>query len=363
MEKIRMADILPLLPVDSPPKGKSAYYVPCPHCDKRGRKNSRHLNINLVKNVFRCPLCGWNGGIFDLYSFYKATPRDKVRDELMALLRGGSSALSKVQPQKAEATAPPAVIESPVASIETRNAAYSTLLSLLCLAHDHKADLLRRGLSDTAIIANSYRTTPLVGSRAIAKRVMETGCRLDGVPGFYYDKDGAWTFIANKRGILIPVRDIQGRIQGLQVRRDNVYKRKYRWVSSANSEGGCGAESWAHLAGPARESIILIEGPMKADIVYHLTGQTALAVPGVNALKHLGQALAELTELGVNRVMTAFDMDLLKKPHVQNGYAELMRLLGRLNLQFGTYLWHPSYNGLDDYIWECCLGQSNDGKS
>jgi hypothetical protein len=51
-------------------------------------------------------------------------------------------------------------------------------------------------------------------------------------------------------------------------------------------------------------------------------------------------------------------MDFLKNPHVQNGYAELTDLLGRMDLRFGTYLWHPAYNGLDDYVWECCLGRA-----
>ena len=58
------------------------------------------------------------------------------------------------------------------------------------------------------------------------------GLYLAGVPGFYRDDSGAWTFIHEKRGILIPVRDRYGRIQGLQLRRDNVEKRKFRWVSS-----------------------------------------------------------------------------------------------------------------------------------
>jgi hypothetical protein len=60
-------------------------------------------------------------------------------------------------------------------------------------------------------------------------------------------------------------------------------------------------------------------------------------------------------ERGLKHIMTAFDMDFLKNPHVQNGYGELVGLLGRMGLSFGTYLWPPEYNGLDDYVWECCL--------
>ena len=356
METFHMADVIPLLPLESPPRGRSSYYVPCPQCDGRGRRTDRHLNINLVKDVFRCARCGWSGGIFDLYAYYMGVPRGNVRDDLIRTLKSNQSYRDKKRSRNIVEPTLPAVIESPAADIETRHAVYSALLSLLSLAPDHTRNLLNRGLSDQAICENGYRTTPVVGEKALAKQMQSMGHSLVGVPGFYVDSGGQWTFIRIPRGILVPVRDIQGRIQGLQVRLDNADKRKYRWVSSAGmGANGCGAEGWIHLAGPVRDRIILIEGPLKADIVHHLTGQTVLAVPGVNALRHLESALIQLAELGVKQVMTAFDMDFLKNPHVQNGYAELVRVLERVNLRFGTYLWRPDYNGLDDYIWACCL--------
>lgn len=250
---------------------------------------------------------------------------------------------------------PPQIVESSAADIEIRNKTYRALLDMLSLAQDHKLNLLERGLSEDAIVNNGYKTMPMVGGRIIAKRLQEAGCQIEGVPGFFKDKEGAWTFIESKRGILVPVRDVLGRIQGMQVRRDNADKRKYRWVSSADMRGGCGAESWVHLAGPIRERIILSEGPMKADIIYHLTGQTVLAVPGVNSLKHLEPALRALTERGTTRIMTAFDMDFLKNPHVQSGYESLVSLLSDMSMTYGTYLWSPEYNGLDDYVWDCCI--------
>jgi hypothetical protein len=357
MDTFHMADIIPLLPLPHPPGGRSSYYVPCPQCDGRGRKSDKHLNINLTKDVFRCPKCGWNGGIFDLYAYYTNTSREDVRDELERRIGSGTC---RPTPDRRRPATPKSreVINPPAADIEIRHAVYSALLALLSLAPDHTQNLIERGLPPETIAVLGYRTTPVIGGRVLAKRVMEVANTLAGVPGFYKDKDGQWAFVANRRGILIPVRDIQGRIQGLQIRRDDVNKRKYRWVSSAEIEGGtegCGAEGWTHIAGPVRERILLIEGPMKADIVHRLTGQTALAVPGVNALKHLERALTELIEQGARQVMTAFDMDFLKNPHVQNGYAELTALLGRMNLRYGTYMWRPDYNGLDDYVRQFCL--------
>ena len=90
---------------------------------------------------------------------------------------------------------------------------------------------------------------------------------------------------------------------------------------------------------------------MKADIVHYLTGQTVLAVPGVTGLQHL----AELIPLGVGHIMTCFDMDYLKNWHVESAYSKLLELLSSLSITFGTYLWSPEFNGLDDFIWEFCL--------
>ena len=126
-------------------------------------------------------------------------------------------------------------------------------------------------------------------------------------------------------------------------------------MSSTERLDGCRAEGWVHIAGPIREQVLLTEGPMKGDFIHHLTGQTVVAVPGVNTLTQLERVLTELMDLGVRHIMTAFDMDMMKNHHVQNGYFDLIWMLQRIGIKFGTYLWHPEYNGLDDYVWECLM--------
>ena len=163
-----------------------------------------------------------------------------------------------------------------------------------------------------------------------------------------------------KRGILIPARDPDGKIQGLQLRMDNESKRKFRWISSIGKQDGTKAECWTHLAGQPQHTVILTEGPMKADVIHHLTGDTVLAVPGVNSLTHLEETLVYLKEHGTSHIMTAFDMDYLTNPNVDSGYARLREILSRVGMQYGTYLWDPQYKGLDDYIWQHCF-RSNRG--
>ena len=212
------------------------------------------------------------------------------------------------------------------------------------------------GVIDHRMVAE-YRTTPAVGTTMLAKQLLAEGHYLPGVPGFYHNTNGEWSFIRESRGIMIPVRSPEGKIQGIQVRRDNLTKRKFRWISSVGKPDGTPAEGWTHLAGTPQEAILLTEGPLKADVIHHLTGYTVLAVPGVNSLSQLKTALEYMREHGTRQVMTAFDMDYLSNPHVQNGYMELTRLLSEMDFHFGTYLWDPQYKGLDDYVWEHCYHQ------
>ena len=351
MEIFHMWDIVSLLGLPMP-SGRSSYYIQCPCCDENPRK--KHLNINLKKEVFRCPRCGISGGIFDLYALYTGVPRDKVRKELVERL--GPPELITHQKKKVVSEQKE---ECPLADIESRNHAYATLLSKLSLAADHKENLLSRGLKESEIERLGYKTTPVVGMSAIAKQLQSEGLSLVGVPGFYRDKNGAWTFVHEKRGILIPVRDRFGRIQGLQIRRDNVSRRKFRWVSSAEMEDGCRAEGWTHLAGKVRSTILLTEGPMKADVIHALTGLTVLAVPGVNSLTQLAMTLEDLRSEGLAEIKTAIDMDFATNHHVQNGYNSLLQLLGDMGLTFGTYLWDPRYKGLDDYVLACFAGMQS----
>ncbi len=292
MERIRMWDVISLLEMPYPPSGRSTFNVQCPCCDDSPRK--KHLNINLKKEVFRCPRCGVSGGIFDLYALYTGVPRSEVRNAILEKI-GMPSAKPRpkqVIPQKIKE-------EYPLTDIDARHATYSALLSKLSLAPDHKENLLGRGLAETDIERLGYKTTPIVGMAQIAKQLQAEGLYLAGIPGFYRDDNGSRTFIHEKRGILIPARNMCGRIQGLQIRRDNVQKRKFRWVSSTEMNDGCKAESWTHLVGPVRPMLVLTEGPMKADVINALTGLTVLAVPGVNALTQLEVTLVGLAPLNV----------------------------------------------------------------
>lgn len=358
--RYKMVDILPLLPIQQPPYGKSSYNIPCPICDHPGSRE-KHLNINLKRNVFRCPKCGqFFGGVFDLYAYYMGIPRDQVLEDVSAKLDGGLGQYPGRAATKNRIESPPVIPQAKLASLEDRSKVYESLLSKLSLAPDHRENLLLRGLTDEAIQRLGYKSTPVIGYHALAQSLIDEGHNLFGIPGFYRDEDGRWTMAIYRRGILIPGR-YRGKIQGFQIRLDKKMKKggKFLTFSSTDKLDGVQGENWCHLVGPVREQILLIEGYMKADIVNHFTDQTVLAIPGVTSLNHLERALHDLTSLGVRHVMTCFDMDYLKNWHVEHAYRNLIELLAKQNLTFGTYLWAPDYNGLDDYIWEFCLNKGN----
>lgn len=150
MEIFHIWDVTALLGLPQAPAGRSSYYIPCPCCDSRPK--GRHLNINLKKEVFRCPRCGASGGIFDLYALYTDVPRDRVRRSLVERL--GMPENRKRPKKSGNAAARGAVImvkETAPTDIETRNKAYTEFLAELSLAADHRDSLMNRGLKSEEI--------------------------------------------------------------------------------------------------------------------------------------------------------------------------------------------------------------------
>ena len=356
MVEIHITDIIPLIGIPDPPNGRPVYNISCPCCDDNPRK--KHLNINLNKDVFCCPRCHFSGGVFDLYSHYSGVDRKHAREVLMeklGLKDSGPSYEGSNQKQERRTITRPILqeIELPLTDIDARHETYAALLGKLSLASDHRENLLSRGLTDEQIRTFGYKTMPVVGFSALAKQLQAEGYYLGGVPGFYHTKEGAWTFVQERRGILIPARDQDGKIQGLQIRLDKIKKGKFRWISSIGKQDGCKAEGWTHMIGDPKPTVLLTEGPLKADVIHYITGQTVIAVPGVNSLKHLKETLEYLQSQGTTKVMTCFDMDYLKNPHVRDGYYNLANILAEVGIEYGTYLWDPQFKGLDDYVWHC----------
>jgi hypothetical protein len=249
----------------------------------------------------------------------------------------------------------PKVAEAERASIELLDPAYSKLIrDLLTLEETHARQLLARGLSRDEIGRAGYVSTPAPEKADSIARRLGDWIDVEGVPGFYRD-GGAWRMVRTPRGILIPYRNEQGQIEGLQVRPDVPRGgAKYFWLSSRERERGAGPGSPVHFAhrhliGRARE-IVITEGGLKAHVCAHLSGQTVIGVPGVG---NFGQDFAARLKRFAERVrsaVVAYDRDLIEKREV---YAALLRLSGQLaaaGFDVTARTWPPPSKGYDDYL-------------
>src|SRR5262249_14859149 len=122
-----------------------------------------------------------------------------------AINGGASDAAPAARPEKADA--------------ELCHRAYQTLLEQLTLTGDHRDDLRRRGLSDIEIDRRGYRSFRNVDRGRAAKAVHhELGDAVLAVPGFVRGEFGV-TLHGESTGLLVPVRDAQGLIQAIKLRR------------------------------------------------------------------------------------------------------------------------------------------------
>ncbi|MGB9867934.1 MAG: DUF3854 domain-containing protein [Bacillota bacterium] len=314
-----MPDIrLDLLLSQAVPAPNGELRVDCPFCGDR----AKHLYVNPEKGLYHCFRCG-RGGRVD----------------------GGRAAPPAVRAVSGSSSAP----------VEQVAAAYEELLRQLGLCAEHMAHLTSpvRGLSEAEVGARGYRTLPATGRTAVAERV---GCRvsLRGVPGFYVVPSGKWC-LAGPPGILVPVRNFEGKVWGVQVRRDAAGDGpRYVWLSSAGKEGGAPARARYHVACPdvsARQGsrrVWLTEGPLKADIAASRLGEVVVAVPGVGCWKGTG-VVHDLRRARVREVVIAFDSDVRTNPNVARALGELVPVLAEW-FRVRVAVWDPGCKGIDDAL-------------
>lgn len=294
--------------------------VDCPFCgEKKGK-----LNLNLKKNVFKCNRCGESGGMLALYGKLYGVDNQTACQEIKDLLYGVKEITKYAVRTKQIISKEPEVENSSPASDEVKNKTYTVFFSMLRLSEIHKQKLLERGFTEEQIEKNGYKSTPVFGFKNLTKKVIEAGCEVKGVPGFYQEEDGAWSVHFNPKsgGFLIPIRNMEGLIVGAQIRLDHPHDgRKYIWLSSVNYHMGTSSGSPLHLAGmPGAKTVFITEGPLKGDLSYALSGRTFGCVPGANQYANLPDFLKSMKEAGTEFVYEAYDMDKLLKTVCRRDY-------------------------------------------
>lgn len=237
----------------------------------------------------------------------------------------------------------------PAAPLAERNRAYRALLRCLTLSDAHRQQLLARGMSLHEIRRGGYRTLPIEGRAEISRRLIDHGVDLRGVPGFMQKEGryGAYWTLAGSPGLLIPVLDAGGKVQGLQIRVDDPGDgARYRWLSSAGKPGGAGATTWLHVArGDPRKPVWITEGPLKANIAAYRLQATVIAVPGVSNWKGVPELVRG------RDVVVAYDADVVTKHEVKYHERILVSALLKAGCRVRIARWPMEKGkGLDDLL-------------
>jgi conjugative relaxase-like TrwC/TraI family protein len=259
------------------------------------------------------------------------------------------------------------------ADIDRRHQVNQELLRALKVKARDLKNLLARGLDKAAIERNGYRSVPTPHELDEVMKNFE-GKDLRGIPGFFRQGErwrlniGEWTSKKDgithsyHQGFLVPVRDVQGRIEGFQVRRAEVRDGddlRYIWLSSSSKEDGASSGAPVHFRNveQARKSgqAILTEGALKADSAAHLleNRHAMIAVAGVNTFPDdFGHRLrAQIPEL--RQVVIAFDADVGRKVEVQQALERLHESLKAAGLGLRELRWEEKQGkGLDDYLFK-----------
>ena len=378
-------DVVELLHLHIRRRQADSAYTDCPFCgDRRGK-----MNVNFVKNVWRCNYCGEHGGMLNLYARVNNTTNSEAYREICDALQAGDTswgyggaesadAYAGVPAREAHAGRQPdmGITQAERASPQEIHQTYSLMLGMLSLNSAHRAHLRseKRGLADEQIDSLGFKSTPpYFLCRSLTERLIKQGCRVEGVPGFYLHEGGYWTakFGSRTAGILIPAIGIDGLIHGMQILLDVPFKdrddppekagTKYIWLSSSTKNMGVTSGSPVHFIGnPFARTIYVTEGILKADIAHVLLNRSFVAVAGANNVAQLGPLFALLAQNGTELIIEAHDMDKYSNEMIAKGSSKIYLLARQHGMECRRLTWNPNYKGIDD--WQLALRKEKQQK-
>lgn len=381
-------DVVELLHLHIRRRQANSVYVDCPFCnDRRGK-----MNVNYVKNVWRCNYCGEHGGMLALYAKLNNTTNSDAYREICDILQtdppwgyeaekkhAGCTGVSNGEP-RAASTLPvrtqqvstkelEEVPQSQRASDQEIHQTYSLLFEMLSLTEQHRRHLRspKRGLTDEQINSLGYKSTPPAFlCRSLTERLLAKGCTVQGVPGFYQLEGGSWSAKFNKRtaGILIPARGIDGLIHGIQILLDVPLRdendppdkagAKYIWFSSSTKNMGTTSGSPVHFVGnPFARTVYVTEGLLKADIAHLLMNRSFVAIAGANNVSRLDLLFALLAQHGTELIVEAHDIDKYSNEAISQGASKIYLMAREHSMNCRRLTWNPNYKGVDD--WQLAL--------
>lgn len=400
-----IADVADLLSIRRLEGGtEDSFDVECPFCgDRDGHCNFCIIRDGEVKNVYHCFHCDAGGNMLSLYADltgicgkhrYKRAYHEVERK----LATGGRKMMVRRERRLGQVKEKEKEDTGEKTDVSHLDLVYREMLSMLELKERHKADLRRRGLTEMEICGmeqEGYRSTASEDSQLIARTLINRGFSLKGVPGFFINRNGDWetAFYPSNEGYLCPVRTVDGKIRGFQIRLDKPFqKRKYVWFTSSGRTGGTSSKSPAGMSGELTGNVVRVtEGILKAEIAYLRSGMPYIGNPGVSNYKGVYQLLCELKGQGLQTVLECYDMDKMlyldcerdydgsctececagcaftgfecpkkrqKRDNIRKGCMKLYEMCRELGLrclrvtwdEAEDGLWSGTYKGIDDWM-------------
>ena len=249
-------------------------------------------------------------------------------------------------------------IETPLASIERRNAVYSAMLASLSLSQKHGEHLAKdRRLGKATIIKAGFRSVPswMLGD-AIAAQLAKQW-ELKGVPGFWR-KEGKWRLrFAGVDGFFIPIKNAVGQIEALQIRSFSG-ESKYLLLSSNELTDGVSSGAPHHWTGHKSETVIVTEGALKAEVIAEAKRRRneadfVIGLVSVSTFEEsFGANLKRICPF-VKTVQLAFDADWRTNEKVQKQMQRFANSIKAAGLKLQVICWKSEAKGFDDELLRC----------
>ena len=195
---------------------------------------------------------------------------------------------------------------------DLRNVVYSYLQVTFGLSDQHREALRKRGLTDSEIDRRRYSSAPKVPSSVAMMKLQLTVNKKDvseSVPGVFV---GGSMKLGYCEGLMIPVRDVAGRVIGVRYHKDDADANRYAWLTSSKQRGpspGTPAHSSIGAADDIESNGVLrvTEGPLKADAAYSMSGTPTIGIVGVT---NWPRAIPHIDQLKPSTLLVAMDSDL-----------------------------------------------------
>ncbi|QGG46845.1 DUF3854 domain-containing protein [Heliorestis convoluta] len=336
----------------------SHWFMKCPVHGSDGKMQSCHFMEHAPAardgaDLWQCEKCGASGDVFTLLMMALQLNFPQAVEKAKEIL-GMKSERIMLSVLKT-----PEVRQDPkLAPVVMRDKVYKALLSLFSLGDQQKENLLRRGFTEEEIASFGYSQMRYQDGIALTKQITKvTGISsFTGIPGFYQTKNGQWA-CKTHNALLIPVRNVNGKIYGLRLRISAVNgERVYAWYTSLRDKNGSalsGGSSPGALLHTVRflhsDTLWITEGEIKADRSSLALKQNFVSVPGVGNWRLIPD-LAE--HIKAKHVVIAYDQDSGKTAQVVAKHCKnLANALYQKGLSVHTAIWHKENGkGIDDVL-------------